>query len=136
MNSMKKLSTITGILLLAAGLIFVNAGCKKIQDTSAEIYVKNAEGNPISGASVRLFGEGSQQQTQTGEIRFDDTKYTDGAGKVFFDYTDYYKAGQAGFAVLNVEIVKDRPAPQTDLFLESIIKIEEQTNNIATYTLE
>jgi hypothetical protein len=136
MNSMKKFSTIPVLLLLAAGLIFVNAGCKKIKDTSAEIYVNNAAGNPIAGASVRLFGEGSQQQTQTGEIRFDETKYTDGSGKVFFDYTDYYKAGQAGFAVLNVEIIKDRPAPQTDLFLESIIKIEEQTNNIGVYVLE
>lgn len=136
MNNMKKLGKMSLLLLLAAGLVFVNAGCKKIKDTSAEIFVRNAAGNPIAGASVRLFGEASQQQNDLGEIRFDDTKYTDGAGRVFFDYTDYYKAGQAGFAVLSVEIRKELPPPTPSQFLESIIKIEEQTNNVATYTLE
>lgn len=133
---MKKLRTIPAMLILLVGMIAIQPGCKKIEDTTAEIFVVNAEGSPISGAAVRLFGEASQQQTQLGEIRLDDTKYTDGAGRVFFDYTDFYEAGQSGFAVLSVNITKDRPAPQTALYLESIIKIEEQTNNIETYTLE
>jgi len=119
-----------------AGLTLTLGACNKTEDTTAEVFVQNATGAPVPGARVRLFGESSLEDQEVGEIILDDTRYTDAEGRAFFDYTDYFEAGQSGFAVLTIEIEKDLPPPEEDLFLESIMKIEEETNNVETYTLE
>jgi hypothetical protein len=133
---MRKLGQIAGLALLAGALAFTSASCNKKKETIAEVYVRNAEGAPIPGARVRLFGESSLEQDQAGEIILDDTRFSDGDGKTVFDYTGYFKSGQAGFAVLSVEIEKPLPPPDEDLFLESIIKIQEEVTNVEIYVLE
>ncbi|TVR42147.1 MAG: hypothetical protein EA392_00645 [Cryomorphaceae bacterium] len=133
---MKKLIRITG-LLIVAGLVAVGTeSCYKKKDTIAEVYVRNASGAPIPGARVRLFGESSLQDQQAGEIILDDTRFTDGDGRAVFDYSGYFKAGQAGFAVLSVEISKQLPPPDEDLFLKTIMKIEPEVTNVEIYVLE
>lgn len=133
---MRKLGHIVIGLLLVGGLSQTLTSCYKTEDTTAEVFVQNETGAPVPGARVRLFGESSLEDQEVGEIILDDTRFTDAEGRAFFDYTDYFEAGQSGFAVLTVEIEKQLPPPDEDLFLESIIKVEEQTANIEVYTLE
>lgn len=135
---MRKLGHIVVTVLLFAGLTFTMGACHKTKDTTVEIFVNNEIGSPIPGARVRLFGESSLDEGEipNGEIILDDTRYSDAEGRVFFDYSDYYETGQAGFAVLSVEIEKQLPPPDEDLKLETIIKIEEQVNNVEVYVLK
>jgi hypothetical protein len=63
-------------------------------------------------------------------IRFDTTQVTNGTGKVSFDFSDFYKKGQAGFAVLDVEASKGADNG------EGIIKIEEEKTTEETITIE
>jgi hypothetical protein len=75
----------------------------------------------VPGASVRLFGEGTADAGAIGEIRFDTTQTTNGSGKVSFNFTDFYKQGQAGFVVLDIEATKG------NLYGVGIIKVEEES---------
>ncbi len=134
---MRKLVHIVFITILVAGLATTMESCHKTKDTTVEIFVNNEIGSPVPGARVRLFGESSLTSDQPpGEIILDHTQHTDENGRAFFDYTYYYEAGQAGFAVLSVDIHKELPSPQQDLILETIIKIEEQKNNVQVYELK
>ena len=67
---------------------------------------------------------GSVDQTFIGELRFDTTQVTN-AGSVSFNFSEYYKQGQAGFAVLDIEATKGRTGI-------GIIKIEEEMTNEQT----
>lgn len=133
---MRKLAHIVIALVVFGGVSAAMSSCHKTKDTTAEVFVQNATGAPVPGASVRLFGESTLANDNVGEIILDHTEYTDGDGRAFFDYTEFFEAGQAGFAVLTVEIQKPLPPPEDDMFLESIIKIEEETNNVEIYVLE
>lgn len=134
---MRKLVHIVFSVILVTGLTTTMESCHKTKDTTVEIFVENEIGAPVPGASVRLFGESSvTEENLPGEIILDDTRFTDAEGRAFFDYSDYYEDGQAGFAVLSVEIHKQLPPPDQDLTLETVIKIEEQVNNVQVYELK
>jgi hypothetical protein len=128
----------TILILLAAFSMGVAVSCKKIKDTTALVKVVNESGLPISGATVRLYGEGTidqgTSQSPRGDIQLDNTKTTDSRGEALFDYTEYYKAGQAGFAVLNVDI--EKVFPDSISTLEGIIKVEEEIKNEKTFILK
>jgi hypothetical protein len=128
-------ATLSILLIFSLGILF---SCKKTKDTTALVKVINENGLPISGASVRLFGEGtideSGAQVPRAGILLDNTKSTDSKGEALFDYTEYYKSGQAGFAVLNVEI--EKVYPDSIATLEGIIKVEEEVKNEKTFTLK
>jgi hypothetical protein len=108
--------------------------CNPTEDTIAEVRVITANGTAVPGAEVRLFGQGTIDQTQVGNIRFDDVQFTNANGLAVFDYTDDFQPGQSGFAILNVEITKD--FPDSTAFLEGIIRIVEEETNAKTFTLE
>lgn len=133
---MRKGLHILFIALILGSLMTISPGCKKKQDTTVEIYVRNSIGAPIPGARVRLFGESTLENEEVGEIILDDERYTDGDGRVTYDYTGYHNLGQAGFAVLTVEISKELPPPDEALFLRTVIEILPETNNVETYVLE
>lgn len=115
-------------LIVLAGLGF--QGCNEIEDTVAVVYVQNSLGAPVQGAEVRLFAVGSVNQTFIGELRFDTTQVTNAAGSVSFNFSEYYKQGQAGFAVLDIEATKG------SLNGIGIIKIEEEMTNEQTVIME
>lgn len=117
------------LLLLSTSAVFVLSSCKKDQETVATILVLDNSGNPVPSATVRLFGEPSENCDGC-NIRFDTLGVTNGTGKVTFDFSDFYKAGQAGFAVLNIEATKGT------LFGEGIIKIEEEKSTEESVTVE
>ena len=105
-------------------------GCNEIEDTVAVVYVQNSLGAPVQGAEVRLYAVGSVDQTFIGELRFDTTQVTNAAGSVSFNFSEYYKQGQAGFAVLDIEATKG------SLTGIGIIKIEEELLNEQTVIME
>ncbi|MBI1266404.1 MAG: hypothetical protein GC193_03130 [Cryomorphaceae bacterium] len=111
-------------------LLATTVSCNKVDETIATIEVRNSFGSPVAGASVRLYAVGSTDTDNIGEIRFDTTQVTNGSGKVSFNFSDFYKRGQAGFAVLDIA------AEKGSLIGEGIIKIEEEKTNEEIVVIE
>lgn len=111
---------------LAALLLFIlGAGlgaCNKEKDTKATITVLDSTGAVVPGAYVKLFANPvSPLQADFSRLTKEGTTSSD--GKVTFDYSEFYKRGQAGFAVLDILAQKD------SLSGEGIIRIEEEQTN-------
>lgn len=121
--------------LLRSAAVFVAlmataVSCKKVDETIATIEIRNSFGSPVAGATVRLYAVGSTDTDNIGEIRFDTTQVTNGSGKVSFNFSEFYKRGQAGFAVLDIA------AEKGSLIGEGIIKIEEEKTNEEIVVIE
>ena len=118
-------------LIAAAGLLL--AGCYEMDETIANVYVVRVEAGaevPVSDANVRLYALGSLDDDFVGEPRFDTTQVTTNEGFTSFNFSSYYVAGQAGFAVLDVECTKGA------LEGTGLIKIEEMMTNEVTIVME
>jgi hypothetical protein len=63
-------------------------------------------------------------------LQIDILKQTDNEGKAYFDLSNFYKAGQTGVAILNVDIQK---AGQV---ATGFIQIVEQQSNEKTFFLQ
>jgi len=103
------------LILLSIFFGLALQSCFKVDETIASVTVLNAAGTPVPGAEVHLFKFGND-----GPARFDTTQFTNGSGIASFNFSDFYEAGQSGFAVLDVEVTKG------SLLGSGIIKIEEQ----------
>lgn len=124
---MKKIFTLS---LFALALIFIGGNltsCDKQEDTIAKITILDASGLPVGGATVRVIGRGSDG-TDGGRIDLESTTGADGVAT--FNFNDLFKRGQAGFAVLDIE------ADKGALVGTGIIKVEENTTNEATVTVQ
>jgi hypothetical protein len=120
---MKKTAIIFSFVATAT-MIFSVQSCRKKKDTIATIYVRNASQEPISGATVVLYGE-STTNPKGNVVRYDTTT-TDGNGIATINYNKVYQLGQAGVAVLNITATKDGSIGK------GIIKIVEEKNNEKT----
>lgn len=117
---MNKLIAKTGIFFLFGIMISISMiSCRKEGETIARIEVVDTAGLPFPGAMVRLYP--TPTIIEHGAIIIDDTLYTDADGMAIFDYTDMYNLGQAGFAVLDIEVRSG-----DTLYGEGIIKIEDE----------
>lgn len=125
---MRKTHTIGALLFGATALGLL--GCYEVEETIANVTVLNELGNPVQGAEVRLYAFGSVDTDFIGEPRFDTTGVTNAAGMVTFNFSEFYVAGQAGFAVLDIDATKG------NLNGTGLIKIEEMQTNEATVYLE
>ncbi|MBK9421748.1 MAG: hypothetical protein IPN44_11975 [Flavobacteriales bacterium] len=105
-------------LALAVGL----GACNKVKDTTALITVHDANGAAVVGASVKLYAN-PVDPLMPDFSRLTKEGVTDASGRVLFDYSDFYKRGQAGFAVLDIHAEKDSLAG------DGIIRIEEEVAN-------
>ncbi len=116
---------------LALALAVGFGGCKKPADTKAVITVLDGSGMPVYGAYVKLFANPvPPDPNSTGDFsRLNMEAYTGTDGTATFDYTSFYKQGQAGFAVLDILAQKDTLTGQ------GIIRIEEEQTNNETVTL-
>ncbi|MFN2429859.1 MAG: hypothetical protein ABR574_07585 [Cryomorphaceae bacterium] len=122
------------VLFLAIAVLITTWACNKEEDTTAEVRVVTANGTTVAGAEVRMFGQGTVDQTDVGDIRIDRTQFTASNGITTFDFTDLYVPGQSGFATLNVEITKE--FPDSTAFLEGIMQVVEEEENRKTFILE
>ena len=114
------------VLSLAIISIFASS-CYEIEETIANVTVVriNSVGEeiPVDEAEVRLYALGSLDQDFVGEPRFDTTQVTSDEGFVSFNFSDYYVGGQAGFAVLDIEVSKGA------LYGTGLLRIEEMETN-------
>lgn len=124
---MKKFFTLAlfSALVILAGSNM--SSCSKAEDTIARITVVDANNLPVGGATVRVVGRDSDGN-EPGRIDMEST--TDASGIATFNFNDLFKRGAAGFAVLDVEVSKDA------LTGTGIIKVEEETTNEATVTVQ
>lgn len=111
-------------LILLASLGLALTSCYKKQDTIAVVRVVNENGAMVSNARVILYGNGNQ-----GDVVLRDTVFTNSNGEALFNFNETYQSGQAGVAVLDIEVQKD------GLQSNGIIKITEETTSRATVIL-
>lgn len=117
---MNKLISRIALLVLASAFVSVGLNsCKKKQQTIAKIRVIDTSGATFTNAMVRLWADPTIPIH--GAVVIDDTVYTNADGVATFDYTDDFNLGQAGFAVLNIEVRSGE-----SLYGEGIIKIEPE----------
>jgi hypothetical protein len=116
-------SAIASVLLLILGLGL--GACNKEKDTKATITVLDTAGAAVAGAYVKLYAN-PVNPLQADFSRLTKEGTTSSDGKVVFDYSEFYKRGQAGFAVLDILATKD------SLSGEGIIRIEEEQDNTET----
>lgn len=114
-------SAFYGALIVGMGVVFSSSGCRKKKDTTAIIYVLDAQNQRVAGAQVVLKGESTI--TPSPPVVLFDTTLSDGSGVAYFNFNDVYQLGQAGVAVLNIEARKNALSGQ------AIIKIEQEKTN-------
>lgn len=120
----------TGLFtLLLSFLILGMFSCRKEADTVAKIVVVDTSGTIFPGAMVRLYPTPTINPHPG--IIIDDTAYADNDGIATFDYTDMYNLGQAGFAVLDIEVRSG-----DTLYGEGIIKVEAEETSTETVVLQ
>ena len=109
--------------ILVAGLLFflcltVMSSCRTKEDTIAIISVRDANNQPVANAEVTVYGSGTQ-----GVVTVNDVAQTNSAGEAIFNYNDEYQLGQAGVAILDIQVEKDGEVSQ------GIIKIVEEVTS-------
>ena len=110
-----------GLLCLVS---LLTPSCYKKKNTIAIITVLDSTNeSPVNGATVRLFYE---DPTGTNDTEIDVQDETGEDGSVSFDFSDNYKDGQAGFAVLDIEVNGG---------FEGVVQIKEMENNEKTVYL-
>ena len=114
------------IALLA--LLLVLSNCNKEKPTTAIVHIKDVNSSPVAGAYVKLYANIANPQGDLSRLMQE--QMTDGSGDATFDYSGFYKQGQAGFAVLDIVSFKDSAVG------EGIIKIREQETNEETVILK
>ena len=114
------------MLLLVLGL----NSCRKEKPTLAVITVTDTSGAVVVDAMVRLYPVPTINPHPS--IIIDDTLFTDFEGKCTFDYSEEFNLGQAGFAVLDIEVTLVKTTDGEDsLRGAGIIKIEPELTNEA-----
>lgn len=104
-------------------------GCRKKGETIAKIYVRDASTNVgVPGARVVLYGQSTTNQPSS--VVLFDTTLTNSSGEAVFNFDDVYQLGQAGVAVLNIDVSKDGMAGQ------GIIKVEEEKTSEETVFIQ
>ena len=132
-------------LLIASFLILLTIsvpGCRKEKETTATIIVVNAAGEAVPNVFVRVYCPDAtcNKSGSTLDESMDRDDKTGSNGKAKFNYTEAYKLGQAGFAVLDVEVFLTEAALEARISNPSgatpeasgVVKIEEEVENEQT----
>ncbi len=117
MKNLRLKSIAFASILLLSVFIF---SCNKKQDTTAKIYVRNSAGELVSGATVRLYGQGSPPPPGA-TVTLDKKATTNSAGEAIFDLNEVFQQGQAGVAVLNIDVTNGSDSGT------GVIKVEQET---------
>ena len=103
-------------------------GCRRKQDTIAKIYVKDASNQSVANARVVLYGQSTTGQPSS--VVLFDTTLTNSSGEAIFNFDDVYQLGQAGVAVLNIDVQSGTMIGQ------GIIKVVEETTSEETVFIQ
>lgn len=112
--------------IAGAGVLLSSTGCRKKKDTIAKIYVRDVANEPVSGATVRLYGQDTNNSDGDQVVALDKTATTNASGEATFNFNDVYQLGQAGVAVLDIDAQKDGMSGS------GIIKIEQEKTSEET----
>ena len=132
LTTIKLIKSFCSILIV---LVFSFTSCYKKKDTIANVTVMNANNEAVSGVEVRLF-----YAVSADSARIDEISTTGGGGTATFNFNALYKSGQAGFAVLDVEVFLTEAALEARISNPSgatpeasgVVKIEEEVENEQT----
>ncbi|MFT5779202.1 MAG: hypothetical protein ACI837_002159 [Crocinitomicaceae bacterium] len=105
------------LFVLLVTVTFVS--CRKKEETIAVIKVRDASNQVVAGATVIVYGQSTTNQPAS--VTLYDTTTTNSAGDAIFNFDEVYQLGQAGVAVLNIDVTKGALAGQ------GIIKVEQET---------
>ncbi len=95
--------------------------CRKKEDTIAVVIVKNNSNQTISGATVLLKAQGTTSEPNSINTDiYPMSGTTNSEGRATFDFNDVYQLGQAGVAVLSIEVVAGSETGQ------GVIKVEQE----------
>ncbi|MCH2223398.1 MAG: hypothetical protein MK066_01420 [Crocinitomicaceae bacterium] len=119
-----KLNKYIAFCLLAFIGFTAMIGCRKKQDTIAKIVVRDASNQAVVGARVVLYGQ-STTSTPASVTSYDTTS-TNSSGEAVFNFNEKYQLGQAGVAVLNIDVDKGALTGQ------GIIKVEQEVTTTET----
>jgi len=89
------------MLLCFTAITFVFSSCYRKKDTIARVTVLDSAGLPVGGAEVMLYYDDG---TTTPRENLEQTNTTDASGIATFNYNDLFKSGQAGFAILDIDV--------------------------------
>ncbi len=140
-NTIKK-GRILFVLSLVWSILGISilAGCDKEDPTVVTITVIDSVGARVSNANVRVYSKPSDTTRAIEETRFDEVKVSNSSGMASFDYSEFTKPGQAGFAVLDIEVVKgvvDTSGTDTTYFTGiGQVRVEEEKNNTKTIRVQ
>ena len=111
-----------GLFALLIAVTFVS--CRKKEETVAVIMVLDASSQPVVDATVVVYGQSTTNQPAS--VVLYDTTSTNSAGEAIFNFDEVYQLGQAGVAVLNIDVTKG------SLTGQGIIQIEQETKTNET----
>jgi len=121
MNSFIK----TGFFFIViAGLFLVASSCNKKKDTIAKVYVRDYNNQPVGAVEVTLVGEETIEHHNA--FAPNKTSSTNRSGEAIFNYNDVFKSGQAGVAVMKIEVEVN------GVIHTGIIKIDQETTSEET----
>jgi len=99
-NTVRRIAILT---LLIGFVVAPSMSCRKKKDTIVNIYVRDANNNFISGATVKLLAQPTQQNPGTLSEKWENLVTTsNSAGMASFNFNEIYQLGQAGVAVANI----------------------------------
>ena len=120
------------------GIALSTSSCKKEDPTRVTVTVNDTIGKRVANAFVRVYAKPTDSARTASVVRFDETKRTSSNGQVVFDYTEFTKPGQAGFAVLDIHAYQLNPTNVNDTLAMGIgqVRVEEEKNNNKTILIQ
>ncbi|MCH2223397.1 MAG: hypothetical protein MK066_01415 [Crocinitomicaceae bacterium] len=116
---MNKIIAIKGALSLLLLLTLVS--CKEKKDTLVEIYVVDIQGNAVANATVELLTSPPYELNSIPVLHMKEK--SDQFGIAYFNFNDVYQLGQAGVAVLDVDVIREGKKGH------GILKVEQEITN-------
>ncbi len=86
---------------IIVGIVLFLTNCHKIEPTKTVITALNESKIPMQNVKILIHAESSQ--STPANVKIADSAYTNSKGQVEFDFSNIYKDGQAGVAVLDIK---------------------------------
>ena len=128
---MKRIIKLSSVFIGAVLLVvaFSLNSCYRHKDTIGKVHIVNASGNPLGGVVVRVYVDPASVPNPDPN-RIDITQSTNSEGTVTFNFNEFYKDGQGGFAVLDID------ASQGSLTGTGVIQVEQRTTSEETVVIQ